>query len=257
MLLAVPDHRLRSIGVASAVPRDLVELCQARRPRSLVCLNVADPGLISIPSILSAGGRVHVIDWQPGRASDLVAGAGLRRKSVTSLRVTIADGSLGRAARFATRVEEMIACASSPSHAIELAHEECARCAELDPGTPLVREPFELVVSVLSPLDEAYASFAEAWRGRFGLDRHGAALAELRTRLFRIQIQGHALELVRLIDRGGCIHFRTAACEPAWDGGWFAAVGAPLAFQTLRDHLEVEPGTYAQMSACAAQYSDR
>jgi len=270
--LASPLNGLRALLTPRAVRQDLIEPWHERSPGSVACINVADPQLIPIQEILSAGGRVHLFDWQPARVARVVAETRLRQDGATrkdtagsisasELRVTVADLYFGRGARFATRVEEIIACASGPGHAIELAEQECNRCCEQETSAPSAHERFEIVISILAPPDETYACFAEAWRRRFALDlvRWSRDLTKLRARLFQTQLDGHALELKRLVAPAASrIYFVTAPCETWWDSGWFASVGAPLAFQTLSEHFVTEPCTpHLSMSEMTRPPPDR
>jgi len=224
----------------------------------VACFNVADPGLI--PALESERGRVQLIDWQPARA-ELVARS-LRRRTpdpVADPRITIADGCLGRAARITTRVEEMIACASDASDAIARAHEACVLCVEPTPTPFLADQPFELVVSVLGPLDEAYRCFAEAWSRRFGLDLGGsaAALERLRARMLDLQLDGHARALLELIEPTGTIEVIVAPGEAWWDRGWFVRAGVPRALETLGRYFSIEPGETQGTSMAAVRLNPR
>jgi len=217
----------------------------------VACFNVADADLI--PVLEPERGRVHLIDWQPARAG-LVARS-LRRRAagmVVEPRITIADGCLGRAARFATRVEEMIACASDAGDAIARAHDACRDCVEVKSVTILADQPCELVVTVLGPLDEAYACFAVAWGRRFGLDL-GASAAELerlRARMLDLQLEGHARALRDVIDSmSGSIELVAAPCEVWWDHGWFVRSGVPRALEVL--------GRYFSVDRCATRTASR
>ena len=209
-----------------------------------------------------AGGLTCLASLQPGRGSPIcgshvpgstpcarfhAAGSAHRYCANFSLgrepRVVISDGSLGRSTYFAARVEELVALSATPASAVERAVQECVRAGKMDHSVDIASNSIELLISVLPPSDRVdgpFDLFLAVMARRFGalLDAADARftrdLTELRTQLFVTQIDAHARELYRLVDKHvGGLYFATHPLDPASDGSWAMHQGAALAFEIL------------------------
>lgn len=122
-----------------------------------------------------------------------------------------ADITSGRASRFGRRIFDSIDHSDSPKQAFTRAIRECRRCTDsLDP-IPVKSNAFDFVTSslVASQFDqEPYSYFARVLERKFGREGIeakayilGPLMEELRTELFGIQIEGHAAEIYRLLNK--------------------------------------------------------
>lgn len=122
-----------------------------------------------------------------------------------------ADVTSGRASRFGQRVFAAIQRSDSPKQAFNRAIRECRKCSNLCDPIPIDSHAFDFVTSslVASQFDsEPYNYFAHAIEKKFGREAIQAKadaltplMEELRSELFRIQIEGHCEEIFRLLDK--------------------------------------------------------
>ena len=182
-------------------------------------------------------------------------------------RVTVGDGSLGRAAYFATRVEEVVATASTPADAITRALVECRRAVRMDQGINISAGSIELVISVLPPLehlDSPFHRFEAFMIRRFGAWTDSARarvirdLVGLRNELFAAQIDAHARELFRLVDKHvGGVYFATHPVEPAADGSWSMWSGLALSFEILGQYFAFDFESFPAEAFLRRQPNDK
>jgi len=165
-------------------------------------------------------------------------------------RVEINDGSLGRAAYFATRVEEVVAVSDTPVEAVERALVECQRAGKMDETADIPGDSIELVISVLPPnhrVDGPFDRFDSFMRRRFGAWTERAPrllirkIDDLRAELFGMQLDAHVRELHRLVDKHvGGLYFATHPVTPAADGSWSMPQGLPLALEILTHYFDFD-----------------
>ena len=122
-----------------------------------------------------------------------------------------ADVTSGRASRFGKRVFNTVQKCDTPKQAFNRAIRECRRCSEIQDPIPIQSDSFNFVTSslVASQFDaEPYGYFARLIEQKFGRDAISAKehvllplMEELRTELFRVQIEGHCAEIFRLLSK--------------------------------------------------------
>ena len=122
-----------------------------------------------------------------------------------------ADVTSGRASRFGQRVFNAVQKCDTPKQAFNRAIRECRRCSEIQDPIPIQSDSFNFVTSslVASQFDaEPYGYFARLIEQKFGRDAIKAKenvllplMEELRTELFRVQIEGHCGEIFRLLSK--------------------------------------------------------
>jgi hypothetical protein len=168
----------------------------------------------------------------------------------TEPHILTADATLGRAACFATRAEELVAKARGPVQCFELALEECRRCcSETSRRLPVPSGSLDLVTSVMvmSQFEyEPYNFFSKLLARRFGearLAEHKERLTplmeELRSSLFRMQVEGHVQEMHRLVEKQrGRVYFSVELFEKHPErGDFFLVQGAPLMLEALGEYF--------------------
>jgi hypothetical protein len=233
---------------------DLSEAYRALRPKTIGCLSVMDLSWLPLTEFLNGESRVWLANWQPGRPDEPdagLAGSSAHLDPAAVPRLHVADGTLGRAACFATRVEELVAVADTPTSALEQALVECRRCALKTSEIAVDVNSLDLVVSVLSPsrmMAEPFAYFEEFATRRFGAWRRDgsrskiARLAQdLQTELYRMQMEEHVKELRRLVrEEGGRVYFATHPLECVGDEGWALEHGIALAFSIMAQYFRFD-----------------
>ncbi len=122
-----------------------------------------------------------------------------------------ADVTSGRASRFGRRMEKVVRRSDTPKEAFGRALRESLNCANLHDEMPLKNNAFDFITSslVASQFDtEPYTFFARLLEDKFGRKellarQHVLApmMEDLRTALFQMQIEGHAAEMHRLLDK--------------------------------------------------------
>lgn len=182
------------------------------------------------------------------------------------LRVIDGDARRGRGAAFATRVETVVAAASTPLDAVEEALVVCRRSAQLDVPLPLEDGALDLVISVLAPahvMEQPYGYFCELMRRRFGTcppDQESAVarrLDVLQLTLFRTQLEAHVRELARLTDpRHGRMYFATLPVEAA-DGAWLLDRSATECLDALGRYFAFDFETFPAESFLRRSTDDR
>ena len=126
-------------------------------------------------------------------------------------RFVCADVTSGRASRFGRRIFGVVQRSDSPKQAFKRAIRECRQCADaLDP-IPVQSGAFDFVTSSLVASQfssEPYGYFAHLIEQKFGRETLQAKehvllplMEELRSELFRVQIEGHCAEIFRLLDK--------------------------------------------------------
>lgn len=165
--------------------------------------------------------------------------------------VLVADGAMGRAARFAMRVEEIVVRSRSADEALRSALAECQPCAEMDLPVDVPTGSLDLVISVLVPTRIGEPSFNYTrglLRRRFGPSGDAARLApilqRLRAALFRMQIEGHLRELHRLVDksRGHVCVVTEPVASTGRENDWALAPGIPLLLELIHRHFTFDFG---------------
>jgi len=158
------------------------------------------------------------------------------------IQVIHGDGGRGRGSAFATRVEAVVAAATTPAAAVDDALELCARSSQVNVPLPIEDGALDLVISVLAParlMAQPYTYFAQSMARRFGArvervrGKLRSKLDELQTALFRTQLDAHIHELARLAHpRHGRLYFATIPAEVT-DGVWSIEHGVAECFEAL------------------------
>jgi len=155
------------------------------------------------------------------------------------LRVILGDARRGRGAAFTTRVETIVAAASTPAAAVESARLASERTKEVDVPLPIEEGSFDLVISVLAPsqlMERPYCYFDSLMRRRFGTwtgSTQPAAVEDLRIALFRRQLDSYVAELARVTRPvRGRLYFATMPVEPS-DDGWLLERGIAECLEAL------------------------
>ena len=160
-----------------------------------------------------------------------------------------ADVTSGRASRFGQRVFDAVRKSDTPKQAFKRAIRECRRCSDIHDPIPIRSDSFDLVTSslVASQFDaEPYGYFSRLIERKFGRDAVEAKegvlvplMEELRTELFRVQIEGHCAEIFRLLNKeDGRAYlsvelFRSlSACDD-----FFLTHGSPRLLESLERHF--------------------
>jgi len=162
-------------------------------------------------------------------------------------RVVLADGSLGRAACFATRAEEIVAKAGKEEDAFEGALAEAARCASVDRRVDVANDSIDLAISLLAPARlaaEPLGHFDELMVRRFGPSRgrrRERLAAQLRSSLSRMQLLGHLRELHRVLKKdGGRAYFATEPFRAGPAEAWSLPMEIPLTFEVARHYFDFD-----------------
>lgn len=121
------------------------------------------------------------------------------------------DITCGRASRFAERMWNIVLTATSPQQAFHKATVVCRQCEMFNDVIPVESGSLDLVTSsmVVSQFDhEPYAYFSRLLETRFGHEavterakRLRPLMDGLRRELFRVQMEGHAAEMYRLVNK--------------------------------------------------------
>jgi hypothetical protein len=166
------------------------------------------------------------------------------------VRVVLGDDGLGRAAGFATRLEEVGATAATPAAALQAALQVCHRSAHMRVTLPIADGALNFAISVFAPvrlLEQPFAYFDQMMTRRFGAWGQDAApplsklIRELQTSLFEIQLKAHVRELVRQLRPGsGRLYFATVPVEASTSGAWGLERGVSAAFAVLSRHFDFD-----------------
>ena len=191
-------------------------------------------------------GHLSAVPGDPARCAQFVPG----RK----LRVIHGDGGRGRGAGFATRVEAVVAGASTPTNAVEAAIDACQRSATMNIPLPIEDGALDLMISVLAPsrlMEHPYAYFEELMTRRFGAwttharEKLVRKLDALRGALFQTQLDAHVRELARLAHpRRGRLYFATMSTEVGPNGSWTLERGITACFEALASHFVFDFDTF-------------
>ncbi len=122
-----------------------------------------------------------------------------------------ADVTLGRASWFARRAKRVVHSSKSLEQSFKRAIRECARCSSVDEEIPIQSNSMDLVTSsmVISQFDyEPYAYFSNLLAERFSTKtllskekRLRPLMESLRAELFSLQVQAHAKEMHRIVNK--------------------------------------------------------
>jgi hypothetical protein len=165
------------------------------------------------------------------------------------------DVTSGRGTRFARRADRMVRASTRPEEAFRRAIAECRRWAAYREPIPVPEGSIDFVTSsmVASQFDaEPYTYFSKLLEIKFGrdpilrkADRIERLMEELRAELFRIQMEGHAEELHRLVrkDRGR-VYFSVELFRSAPVGDrYFVVHEIPEALAILGRRFEFDFGS--------------
>ena len=160
------------------------------------------------------------------------------------------DTTLGRATCFATSAERIVARAKTPAECFQAALEECRRsCWKLNRKLDIPDGTLDFVssVMVMSQFEhEPFTFFSRLLARRFGEERlakeeeHLAPLMEgLRAELLRMQVEGHAREMYRLVNKKrGHAYFSVELFEKHADRkDFFVVEGAASMLETLGNYF--------------------
>lgn len=129
----------------------------------------------------------------------------------TEPRFIQADVTAGRGSRFGKRIHRVVAQSNTPKQAFQRAIRECSNTFNIRDAMPVKANTFDFVTSslVVSQFDaEPYTFFARLLEEKFGreqiLSKENILLSlmtELRSELFRLQMEGHAAEIYRMLNK--------------------------------------------------------
>lgn len=182
---------------------------------------------------LLAGGRERCTRYVPSRRPHFL----------------VADTTQGRAARLLTRAEELMARSRDVEQCLRLALGLCSRiAAEEGQSLPVESGALNLVssVRVLRQLErETWGQFAGLLARRFDgaqLAGHEPLVEELKTALLRLQADGHARELYRLVNKKhGWVYVSLEVYEqPPGASGFTPTSGASVVLEALSRYFQFD-----------------
>ena len=161
-------------------------------------------------------------------------------------RFMVHDVTMGRATEFATRAFKFISSCNTPEQAFHKAINACRRASHTRDRIPVGNGSVDLVTSsmVASQFDsEPYTYFSRLLERKFGSEyllaqeeKLSPLMNELRGDLFRIQMDGHADEIYRLVNKDhGRAYFSVELFRtlPKEEDGYFLVHEIPAVFQAL------------------------
>ena len=166
-----------------------------------------------------------------------------------------ADITLGRASEFARRAQKLVPASKTVEQSLQKGLSECRRCASVGEELDIEDDSIDLVTSsmVVSQFDhEPYAFFSRLLAERFGVDevmrkeqRLMPQVEKLRGELFRLQIEGHAREIHRILNKErGKAYFSVELFRSLPEGGeYFLVHEIAQAMEVLNEHFHFDFST--------------
>ena len=121
------------------------------------------------------------------------------------------DITAGRASRFAQRIGKLMSSCRTPEQAFRKAMQECRNCACVFDALPIAPDSLDFITSsmLVSQFDnEPYRYFSKLLELQFGREHIlrkekilTPLMEELRSALFKVQVDGHVSEIHRLVNK--------------------------------------------------------